>query len=91
MSFIYCHLNFHANLLRPWPFPLSNNDYIEIDLFIVSFPYPIIPCLQTSMAIGMDLWYPLISESMDLQHAAELNTTKNVEASNVYIHWEIFS
>ena len=24
MSFIYCHLNFHANLLRPWPFPLSN-------------------------------------------------------------------
>ena len=22
---------------------LSNNDYIEIDLFIVSFPYPIIP------------------------------------------------
>ena len=22
MSFIYCHLNFHANLLRPWPFPL---------------------------------------------------------------------
>ena len=23
MSFIYCHLNFHANLLRPWPFPLS--------------------------------------------------------------------
>ena len=24
MSFIYCHLNFHANLLRPWPFPLIN-------------------------------------------------------------------
>ena len=22
MSFIYCHLNFHTNLLRPWPFPL---------------------------------------------------------------------
>ena len=22
MSFIYCHLNFHANLLRPWRFPL---------------------------------------------------------------------
>jgi hypothetical protein len=22
MSFIYCHLNFHANLLRPWCFPL---------------------------------------------------------------------
>ena len=22
MSFIYCHLNFHANLLRPWHFPL---------------------------------------------------------------------
>ena len=21
MSFIYCHLNFHANLLRPWRFP----------------------------------------------------------------------
>jgi hypothetical protein len=23
MSFIYCHLNFHANLLRPWRFPLN--------------------------------------------------------------------
>jgi hypothetical protein len=23
MSFIYGHLNFHVNLLRPWPFPLS--------------------------------------------------------------------
>ena len=23
MSFIYCHLNFHANLLRPWRFPLT--------------------------------------------------------------------
>jgi hypothetical protein len=23
MSFIYCHLNLHANLLRPWPFPLN--------------------------------------------------------------------
>ena len=22
MSFIYCHLNFHANLLRPWRFSL---------------------------------------------------------------------
>jgi hypothetical protein len=25
MSFIYCHLNFHVNLLRPWPFPLNIN------------------------------------------------------------------
>jgi hypothetical protein len=24
MSFNYCHLNFHANLLRPWRFPLIN-------------------------------------------------------------------
>ena len=24
MFLIYCHLNFHANLLRLWPFPLSN-------------------------------------------------------------------
>jgi hypothetical protein len=23
MSFIYCHLNFHANVLRPWRFPLN--------------------------------------------------------------------
>jgi hypothetical protein len=23
MSFIYCHLNFHANMLRPWRFPLT--------------------------------------------------------------------
>ena len=26
MSFIYCHLNVHANLLRPWPFPLISVD-----------------------------------------------------------------
>jgi hypothetical protein len=25
MSFIYCHLNFHASLLRPWRFPLEKN------------------------------------------------------------------
>jgi hypothetical protein len=24
MSFIYCHLNFHANLLRSWRFPLKS-------------------------------------------------------------------
>jgi hypothetical protein len=23
MSFIYCHLNFHANLLKPWRFPVK--------------------------------------------------------------------
>ena len=23
MSFIYCHLNFHPNLVRPWLFPLT--------------------------------------------------------------------
>jgi len=23
LTFIYCHLNFHANLLRPWRFPLT--------------------------------------------------------------------
>jgi hypothetical protein len=30
MSFIYCHLNFHANLLRPWPFPLTKQFLGEI-------------------------------------------------------------
>ena len=33
------------------------------------------------MAIGMDLWYPLILESTDLQLVAELNSTKNGKAS----------
>jgi hypothetical protein len=28
MSFIYCHLNFHANLLRPWRFPLKRSGHI---------------------------------------------------------------
>jgi hypothetical protein len=35
------------------------------------------------MPIGMDLWYPLISESTDLQQAAELNSTRNVKVSDV--------
>jgi hypothetical protein len=41
MSFIYCHLNFHTNLLRPWRFPLmlfwgcSNSYYIFNYLFLL--------------------------------------------------------
>jgi hypothetical protein len=34
----------------------------------------------------MDLCYPLILESTDLQQAAELNSTKNVKASDVNSH-----
>jgi len=37
------------------------------------------------MSIGMDL-YPLILESADLQQAAELNSTRNVN-----FHWGTFS
>ena len=33
MSFIYCHLNFHANLLRPWRFPLNSHQRILMDMF----------------------------------------------------------
>jgi hypothetical protein len=29
--FIYCHLNFHANLLRPWRFPLTL-DILNVNL-----------------------------------------------------------
>jgi hypothetical protein len=38
MSFIYCHLNFHPNLLRPWHFPLSHSSlalYIPVPLICV--------------------------------------------------------
>jgi hypothetical protein len=35
------------------------------------------------MHIGMDLWYPLILESTDLQQVVELNSTRNVKASDV--------
>jgi hypothetical protein len=35
------------------------------------------------MHIGMDLWYPLILESSDLQQAAELNSTRNVNIQKV--------
>jgi hypothetical protein len=31
------------------------------------------------MPIGMDLWYPLILKSKDLQQAAELNSTRNAK------------
>ena len=33
MSFIYCHLNFHANLLRPWRFPLTTTTKYTYDYF----------------------------------------------------------
>ena len=36
MSFIYCHLNFHANLLRPWRFPLSNNHSVSHSLTVTT-------------------------------------------------------
>jgi hypothetical protein len=34
MSFIYCHLNFHANLLRPWPFPLNSLIHPEENIYL---------------------------------------------------------
>jgi len=33
MSFIYCRLNFHANLLRPWRFPSSPNGNRKMTAF----------------------------------------------------------
>ena len=42
MSFIYCHLNFHANLLRPWPFPLRHglpSDVYESKCCRSSWPF----------------------------------------------------
>jgi len=30
-------------------------------------------------------------ENTDLQQAAELNSTRNVKASDVYFHWRTFS
>jgi hypothetical protein len=44
-----------------------------------------------TMPIGMDLWYPLILESTDLQQAAELNSTRNVKSSDVNFHRGTFS
>ena len=45
MSFSYCHLNIHANLLRPWSFPLSklfifffNKSYYQ-ELYILIIKY----------------------------------------------------
>jgi hypothetical protein len=66
----------------------------HIKIIIYRFVYSFLPLshnsLQTSMAISMDLRYSLISESMDLQQAAELNSTRNVKASDVYFHWELW-
>ena len=35
MSFIYCHLNFHPNLLRPWRFPLKKNLKFKFQWFYI--------------------------------------------------------
>ena len=35
MSFIYCHLNFHANLSRPWRFPLKKNLKFKFQWFYI--------------------------------------------------------
>jgi len=43
------------------------------------------------MPNGMDLWYPVILESTDIQQAAELNSAKNVEESDVNFHWGTFN
>jgi hypothetical protein len=73
MSFIYCHLNFHANLLRPWPLPLI----INAECFRLKQQIPISSssliwrdrglnprssALEVSMlTITLHLWYSLIS------------------------------
>jgi hypothetical protein len=55
MSFICCHLNFHANLLRPWPFPLNEYEtvhsrrLINLGIFVVLMLFGVqkfIPQLQ---------------------------------------------
>jgi hypothetical protein len=38
MSFIYCHLNFHANLLRPWRFPLTTKNRGKHDNYLLIQP-----------------------------------------------------
>ena len=54
MSFIYCHLNLHANLLIPWRFPLIHDTFTQsitetkntyvcvcvLSLYDISTPYP---------------------------------------------------
>jgi hypothetical protein len=61
---------------------LSHYNEIEIDLFTV-FPSPTqqFPGNVNKMSISMNL-YPLILESTDLQQAAEINSTRNVNASD---------
>ena len=34
MSFTYCNLNCHANLLRPWPFPISSLIHPEENIYL---------------------------------------------------------
>ena len=53
---IYTYLYLFSDLIK-WQFALSNNVEIEVDLFTVfAFPSSI-----------MDLWYPLVLKSTDLQ------------------------
>ena len=43
MSFSYCHLNIHANLLKPWSFPLKTfckaDQIMKEDLLIPHLTY----------------------------------------------------
>jgi hypothetical protein len=50
MSFIYCHLNFHANLLRPWSFPLTLHEqfFSYISLGLNTY----MPTLERLKAVG---------------------------------------
>ena len=67
---IYTYLYLFSDLIK-WQFALSNNDEIEVDLF-TEFAFP---------SSIMDLWYPPVLKSTDLQQAVQVNSTKNVKVA----------
>jgi hypothetical protein len=91
MSFIYCHLNFNANLLRPWPFPLMITIYQEILYTIyyiqytyllnrTRFPYLDFYRAQSSVNLPLSDLLPAVDRMNNKSGKTKLNVYEHVSS-----------
>ena len=75
MSFIYCHLNFHASLLRPWRFPDQNQMYMLLLKIILFWLFDKSRLLFTRLPL-LFIIQPKYLYSLTFSRKLSLNLTK---------------
>ena len=86
MSFIYCHLNFHANLLRPWHFPLTDPycQFLGLKQYMYRW-YRLFVIMLLTFLVFCSVGCPMLPVSLDCPFFFAISVF-----SNVYLHyWHI--